>query len=113
MPWDDDDFDDSPGGGPISPIQVAIGIAVGLVILVAVISIAPGIGTQVESAAPAPGVSSTWNNTCRSATGAALMPVGSAFFASNLGLVILLVVVSIIGLALAFLISAPRRREYR
>ncbi len=99
------------GGGGSSipaPIMLAIGIAIGLLIIAAVITLAPGLGSQIESATPATGVSSTWNATCRTGLGLAALPRGSDFFASNIGLVTLIVVVSIITIALAYLVATGR-----
>jgi hypothetical protein len=73
-------------------IDVAVTMAIGLIVLVAVYSIAPLIGSNIDSASTVP-PGSQWN-----ATENTDIPTGVGIWEQNAGLLILAVMVSILSL---------------
>ena len=73
-------------------IDVAVTMAIGLIVLVAVYSLAPLIGSNIDSAATIP-AGSQWN-----ATENTDIPTGVGIWEQNAGLLILAVMVSILSL---------------
>ncbi len=73
-------------------IDVAVTMAIGLIVLVAVYSLAPLIGSNIDSAATIP-AGSQWN-----ATENADIPTGVGIWEQNAGLLILAVMVSILSM---------------
>lgn len=73
-------------------IDVAVAMAIGLIVLVAVYSLAPLIGSNIDSAATVP-PDSQWNATVNED-----MPTGVEIWEQNAGLLILAVMVSILSL---------------
>lgn len=73
-------------------IDVAVTMAIGLIVLVAVYSLAPLIGSNIDSAASIPS-GSQWN-----ATENTDIPTGVGIWEQNAGLLILAVMVSILSL---------------
>ena len=73
-------------------IDVAVTMAIGLIVLVAVYSLAPLIGSNIDSAATVP-PDSQWNATVNTD-----IPTGVGIWEQNAGLLILAVMVSILSL---------------
>ena len=73
-------------------IDVAVTMAIGLIVLVAVYSLAPLIGSNIDSAATIP-PDSQWNATVNTE-----IPTGVEIWEQNAGLLILAVMVSILSL---------------
>ncbi len=73
-------------------IDVAVAMAIGLIVLVAVYSLAPLIGSNIDSAATVP-PGSQWNATVNTD-----IPTGVEIWEQNAGLLILAVMVSILSL---------------
>ena len=73
-------------------IDVAVTMAIGLIVLVAVYSLAPLIGSEIDSAATVP-PDSQWNATVNTE-----IPTGVEIWEQNAGLLILAVMVSILSL---------------
>ena len=73
-------------------IDVAVAMAIGLIVLVAVYSLAPLIGSNIDSAATVP-PDSQWNATVNTD-----IPTGVGIWEQNAGLLILAVMVSILSL---------------
>lgn len=73
-------------------IDVAVTMAIGLIVLVAVFSLAPLIGSNIDSAANIP-ENSSWNATVN-----ADIPTGVDLWGQNAGLLMLAVMVSILSL---------------
>lgn len=73
-------------------IDVAVTMAIGLIVLVAVFSLAPLIGSNIDSAANLP-ADSQWNSTVN-----ADVPTGVEIWEQNAGLLMLAVMVSILSL---------------
>ena len=73
-------------------IDVAVTMAIGLIVLVAVYSLAPLIGSNIDSAATVP-PDSEWNATVNTD-----IPTGVEIWEQNAGLLILAVMVSILSL---------------
>ena len=73
-------------------IDVAVTMAIGLIVLVAVYSLAPLIGSNIDSAATVP-PDSEWNATVNTD-----IPTGVGIWEQNAGLLILAVMVSILSL---------------
>ena len=73
-------------------IDVAVTMAIGLIVLVAVYSLAPLIGSNIDSAAMIP-EGSQWNSTTNPG-----IPTGVGIWEQNAGLLILAVMVSILSL---------------
>ena len=73
-------------------IDVAVTMAIGLIVLVAVYSLAPLIGSEIDGAASIP-ADSQWN-----ATENTEIPTGVEIWEQNAGLLILAVMVSILSL---------------
>lgn len=73
-------------------IDVAVAMAIGLIVLVAVYSLAPLIGSNIDSAATVP-PDSEWNATVNTD-----IPTGVGIWEQNAGLLILAVMVSILSL---------------
>ena len=73
-------------------IDVAVTMAIGLIVLVAVFSIAPLIGSNIDSAATVP-PDSEWNATVNTD-----IPTGVEIWEQNAGLLILAVMVSILAM---------------
>ena len=73
-------------------IDVAVAMAIGLIVLVAVYSLAPLIGSNIDSAATVP-PDSQWNATVNED-----IPTGVGIWEQNAGLLILAVMVSILSL---------------
>ena len=73
-------------------IDVAVTMAIGLIVLVAVYSLAPLIGSNIDSAATVP-PDSQWNATINTD-----IPTGVGIWEQNAGLLILAVMVSILSL---------------
>ena len=73
-------------------IDVAVAMAIGLIVLVAVYSLAPLIGSNIDSAATVP-PDSQWNATINTD-----IPTGVGIWEQNAGLLILAVMVSILSL---------------
>lgn len=87
----------------VSMIDAAIGIAIGLIVLVAVFSLAPVIGSNIDSSVNVP-AGSQWN-----ATENTDMITGDSLWTQNAGLLALAVMVSILSLVI-FSIMAIRNR---
>lgn len=75
-------------------IDVAVTMAIGLIVLVAVFSIAPLIGSNIDSASPVP-PGSQWN-----ATENTDIPTGVSIWEQNAGLLMLAVMVSILSMVI-------------
>ena len=73
-------------------IDVAVTMAIGLIVLVAVYSLAPLIGSNIDSAATVP-PDSEWNATVNTD-----IPTGVGIWEQNAGLLILAVMVSILAM---------------
>ena len=73
-------------------IDVAVTMAIGLIVLVAVYSLAPLIGSNIDSAATVP-PDSQWNATVNTE-----IPTGVEIWEQNAGLLILAVMVSILAM---------------
>ena len=75
-------------------IDVAVTMAIGLIVLVAIFSIAPLIGSNIDGAASIP-PGSQWNATVNTD-----IPTGVGIWEQNAGLLILAVMVSILSLVI-------------
>lgn len=73
-------------------IDVAVTMAIGLIVLVAVFSIAPLIGSNIDSASSVP-ADSQWNSTTNPD-----IPTGVGIWEQNAGLLMLAVMVSILSM---------------
>ena len=73
-------------------IDVAVTMAIGLIVLVAVFSLAPLIGSNIDSAASIP-AASQWNSTTNTD-----IPTGVEIWTQNAGLLMLAVMVSILAM---------------
>ena len=73
-------------------IDVAVTMAIGLIVLVAVFSLAPLIGSNIDSAAAVP-ADSQWNSTTNPD-----IPTGVEIWTQNAGLLMLAVMVSILAM---------------
>jgi Flp pilus assembly pilin Flp len=73
-------------------IDVAVTMAIGLIVLVAIFSLAPLIGSNIDSASSVP-ASSQWNSTTNEN-----IPTGVGIWEQNAGLLMLAVMVSILSM---------------
>lgn len=88
----------APMGG-LGPMAGIVAIAVGLIVVVAVLQFAPTIGGTIEKAQPALDPASKWNKTANTN-----LPDPADTYTNNVTLIGLLITIVIISLALAYLI---------
>lgn len=86
-----------------SPMSLIIAIAIGLITLIAVITVGPVVGGSIENAMPALAADSGWNSTYNTD-----LPEGSDTWEQLVPLLILAVLALVIGLVIMYFKNAAR-----
>ena len=89
--------------GAESPMSLIIAIAIGLLTLVAVITVGPVVGESITQAMPTAGATSSWNSTYNTD-----LPDGAETWEQLVPLIVLAVLALIIGLVIMYFRNAAK-----